>query len=119
MSGRGKNFPAEEIGTTVTYGRRRNSSRKPGTFQELKKAVVDEAKETMVQGQAGVKASGTNFGHDKDFGPDLMRNRKYVKEFKLGSDMNRSVFWTDNSGYCMETRLVRVKMDQGRTDELQ
>ena len=36
-------------------------------------------------------------------------HRKYVKDFKLGSDMTRSGFWTDHSDHCMETRLVRLK----------
>ena len=72
MSGRGKNFSAEEISVTTTNGRKKNISREPGTFSELKKAEADEAEETMVQDQAGVKASRSDFGHNKDFGLDLM-----------------------------------------------
>ena len=70
----------------------------------------------MVQGQAGVKASRPfrhNFGHEKDFGLDLMRTRKCVKDFKRGSDMNRSVFWTELSDHCMGTTVMRVKTAKG------
>ena len=72
MGGRGKNFSAEELSVTTTNGRKKNGSREPGTFSELKNAKVDETEETMVQDQAGVKASRSNFGHNKDLGLDLM-----------------------------------------------
>lgn len=74
MSGRGKNFSREEISVTTTNGRKKNISREPGTSSELKKAAADEAEETMVQDQAGVRASRSNFGQNKDFGLDLTIN---------------------------------------------
>lgn len=72
VGGRGRNFSAEELSVTTTNGGKKNGSQEPGTFSELKNAEVDETEETMVQDQAGVKASRSNFGHNKDFGLDLM-----------------------------------------------
>lgn len=74
-----------------------------------KKAGVDGARETMVRGQAEVKAPGA-----------MTTRRSWSWPYeKLLSDINRSVFWKDHSDHSMKTRLERVRMDKGRTDELE
>ena len=98
-----RSFPAERTCATMPYGRRRNDSRKPSTFQELKGWCLWSRENN---GSRPGRSQGIqDKGHDKDLHLDLTRNRKYLKDFKFCSDMNRSVFWKDHSDHCMEASL--------------
>lgn len=109
----GRSFPAERTCATMPYGRRRNNSRKPGKFQESKGCC---SWSKGINGSRPGRSQGIQDSfHDKALGLNLMRNREYLKDFKLCSDMNRSVFWKDHSDHCMEARTERSKW---RTDEL-
>lgn len=90
MCREGRSFPAERTCATMSYGRRRNDSRRPGTFQELKGCC------SWSKGNNGSRP-GRSQGihddvHDKALGLNFMRNGKCLEDFKLCGDMNRSVF---------------------------
>ena len=76
---------------------------------------MNGARETTVQGEAVIKAPKTMAMIRMLVLTFREIGNPWTIDWKLCSDMNKFVFWKDH----IKARLERVRMDKGRTDELQ